>query len=45
MSPKPLLSGLAWRAAVVIAAVLLIVAMLYTAIQLIGVLNSGIAFS
>jgi hypothetical protein len=45
MSPKPLLSGLAWRAAAIIAAVLLLIAMLYTIIQLIAVLNHGISFS
>lgn len=45
MPPKPLLFGLAWRAAAIIAAVLLLVAMLYAIIQLISVLNHGISFS
>jgi hypothetical protein len=45
MPPKPLLSGLIWRAAATIAALLLLLAMLYTAIQLISVFNTGIQFS
>jgi hypothetical protein len=45
MPPKPLLSGLAWRAAATIAAVLLLLAMLYALIQLVSVANHGIAFS
>lgn len=45
MPPKPLLSGLAWRAAAIIAAVVLLLAMLYAIIQLVSVINHGIAFS
>lgn len=45
MLPRPLLSGLAWRAAVILAAVLLILAMLYTAAQLVGAFNTGIRFA
>ncbi len=45
MPPKPLLSGLVWRAAAILAAVLLLVAMVYTIMQLISVLNHGISFS
>jgi hypothetical protein len=45
MPSKPLLSGLAWRAAIIFAAVVLLVAMLYALVQLISVLNHGITFS
>ncbi len=45
MPPKPLLSGLAWRAAFMIAAVVLLVAMLYALVQLVSVVNTGITFS
>jgi len=43
--PSKLLSGLFWRAAMLIAAVLLVIAMLYTLVQLIGVLRGGINFA
>ena len=36
---------LAWRAAIIIAAVVLLIAMLYAIIQLVSVLNHGISFS
>ena len=45
MPPKPLLSGLPWRIAAATAALLLLLAMLYTALQLIAVFNTGIRFS
>jgi hypothetical protein len=45
MPPKPLLSGLPWRIAAATAALLLLLAMLYTAVQLIAVFNTGIRFS
>ncbi len=45
MPPKPLLSGLVWRIAAGITALLLLLAMFYTAIQLISVFNTGIRFS
>jgi hypothetical protein len=43
--PPKLLSGLVWRAAMIAAAVLLVIAVLYTLVQLISVLNSGAALA
>jgi hypothetical protein len=45
MPSRPLLSGLAWRAAMIATTVILLIAIVYAIAQLISVLNTGIAFS